>query len=266
MGWVIALSLIAVAAYIIIHTAAMALEMTGVSRDVARFQALSAFFGVGFTTSESELVVDHPARRRIIRDLIIIGNIGILSIIGSVVATLVNSDPEDVPGRMGLIVAVLIALYFVRRLRIINTVVDRIVRATLERSGVVRVLDYERLLGIRRGFSVSEVFIEPDSWLVDKTLMEAKLHDEGINVLAVLTRDGKYHATPNRDTRLRARQTIIAYGRDEAIHRLAARQGGESGHTEHEEAVRRHLKSLVDEAVNHGESATDENQTGTVSP
>ncbi len=40
--------------------------MTGLSWDAASFQSYSAFFGVGFTTREAELVVNHPIRRRII--------------------------------------------------------------------------------------------------------------------------------------------------------------------------------------------------------
>ena len=35
---------------------------TGTSSELARFQARSAFTGVGFTTSEAESVVLHPVR------------------------------------------------------------------------------------------------------------------------------------------------------------------------------------------------------------
>ncbi|MDZ4851234.1 MAG: hypothetical protein SGI77_18250 [Pirellulaceae bacterium] len=48
----------------------------------------SAFFGVGFTTREAELVVNHPVRRRIIRDLILAGNIGLTSSLATLVATM----------------------------------------------------------------------------------------------------------------------------------------------------------------------------------
>ena len=36
------------------HIATVALSLTGLSREVARFQARSAFTGVGFTTNEAE--------------------------------------------------------------------------------------------------------------------------------------------------------------------------------------------------------------------
>ena len=63
---VIALLVIALVSLLAVRVAATALMMTGLSWDTASFQAYSAFFGVGFTTKEAELVVNHPVRRRII--------------------------------------------------------------------------------------------------------------------------------------------------------------------------------------------------------
>src|SRR3954452_25540852 len=62
-----------------------ALVHTGLSREVARFQARSAFFGVGFTTTEAESVVNHPVRRRIVLWLVLLGNAGIVTVLASVV-------------------------------------------------------------------------------------------------------------------------------------------------------------------------------------
>ena len=51
---------------LITRIATEALTLTGLSRTSASFQARSAFTGAGFTTAESEAVVKHPVRRRII--------------------------------------------------------------------------------------------------------------------------------------------------------------------------------------------------------
>src|SRR2546423_8808168 len=61
----------------------VALTLTGMSREAAKFQARSAFFGVGFTTNEAEAVVAHPARRRIIMWLILLGNAGVITVVGT---------------------------------------------------------------------------------------------------------------------------------------------------------------------------------------
>ena len=68
---IIGLFVILILALMVIRIGAIALELTGLSTDVAAFQAQSAFSGVGFTTSESESIVNHPVRRKIIRTLIL---------------------------------------------------------------------------------------------------------------------------------------------------------------------------------------------------
>jgi Trk-type K+ transport system membrane component len=51
---------------LIVRAASIALMMTGMNQKRARFQALSAFTGTGFTTKEAESVMNHPLRRKII--------------------------------------------------------------------------------------------------------------------------------------------------------------------------------------------------------
>ena len=48
---------------LVTRVATIALVRTGLSRETARFQSLSAFSGSGFTTQETELVVNHPDGR-----------------------------------------------------------------------------------------------------------------------------------------------------------------------------------------------------------
>ena len=58
---------------------ALMFESTGLERRKARFQALSALTGTGFTTAEAALIVNHTRRRKITVWLIFIGNAGILA-------------------------------------------------------------------------------------------------------------------------------------------------------------------------------------------
>ena len=75
-----------------VRIATIALTLTGVSKPLAQFQARSAFTGCGFATSESEQVVNHPVRRRVIMLLMFVGPAGIVTTAGAVVAG---------PGRRG---------------------------------------------------------------------------------------------------------------------------------------------------------------------
>jgi len=56
----------------------IALEATGMERRRARFQALSALTGTGFTTREAEDIVGHPRRRLIASWLMFLGSVGII--------------------------------------------------------------------------------------------------------------------------------------------------------------------------------------------
>lgn len=57
---------VAVISLVITRIATLAFVLTGMSTEAARFQARSALTGTGFTTGESEAVVNHPVRRRIV--------------------------------------------------------------------------------------------------------------------------------------------------------------------------------------------------------
>jgi hypothetical protein len=70
---------------LVTRIATVAFTLTGLSHEAASFQPLSALCGVGFTTSESESVVNHPVRRRIVMLVVRLGNIGIINVISSLV-------------------------------------------------------------------------------------------------------------------------------------------------------------------------------------
>ena len=78
--------------FLVIRAASIALMMTGMSEKRAGFQALSAFTGTGFTTKEAEHVVNNPLRRRIISWLMILGNVGIVTVIIAATSSLVTSE------------------------------------------------------------------------------------------------------------------------------------------------------------------------------
>src|SRR4051812_27000345 len=73
------------------RVATVALALTGLSRDAARFQARSAFTGTGFTTQESEQVVMHPARRRVLEGLMLVRSIGVLTAVSSLVISFLDT-------------------------------------------------------------------------------------------------------------------------------------------------------------------------------
>ncbi len=94
------------------RVATTALTLTGMSREQARFQARSALTGAGFTTTESESIVTHPVRRRIVMLLMLTGSAGIVSVIGTIAIGAAQANAEDSVGSpvvalLGLVAGIL---------------------------------------------------------------------------------------------------------------------------------------------------------------
>ena len=77
--------IIIVVSILIVKIAAVALNLTGLDTKRAFFQALSAFTGTGFTTADSELIVNNDTRRKIVMVLMILGNAGLITVITTLV-------------------------------------------------------------------------------------------------------------------------------------------------------------------------------------
>ncbi len=218
MAPIIALLVISLVSLLAVRVGATALMMTGLSWDTASFQAYSAFFGVGFTTKEAEMVVNHPVRRRIIRDLILAGNVGLTSALATLVVTLLQTGSEGHSWlRLGWLVGGLLLLLFVSRLGWFQKQLDRVIHYTLERTGMVRVLDYELLLRIQHGYVVSEIDVLPGTYLAGRTLRDSRPWDRGVIILSI-TREGKLiPGLPGPSDMIEAGDVLTAYGKDKAI-------------------------------------------------
>jgi hypothetical protein len=96
---------------LIVRFASVVLRHTGLPDNVARFQSISAISGSGFTTSESEKILTHPQRRRVITWLMIIGNLGLASVAATLIVTFVGKDgnPAQIAIQAALILAAVAA-------------------------------------------------------------------------------------------------------------------------------------------------------------
>jgi len=216
------LLIIAVASLLVVRLGTTALVLTGLERDTSEFQAYSAFFGVGFTTRESEHVVNHPVRRRIVQHLILAGQVGLTSVIVPLVVTFVNiKSMRDGLEQLGLIAGSLIVLWFVINTSFVERLIDRSIKFALRRTGVLkRTLDHEIILRLHAGFAVSEVAVDGNSPLAGRALSDAGLAERGIVVLGITRDDGTYVGAPRPEAVLRSSDVLIVYGRDRDVRTL----------------------------------------------
>ena len=246
----ISLLLVILFSIVIVRIGAVALEMTGLSRDMASFQAQSAFSGTGFTTSESEHVVSHPVRRKIIRILIFIGNAGIVSAMATLLLTFMNQSQEAAALRAAWLAVGLFILYLFARSKMIDKGMRWLIKRALERFTSLKIYDYEQLLGLSKGYTIGEFVVKERSWLQNKKLRDLKIDEEGIIVLGIYRKIGEreeFIGAPHGDTMIKKEDRLICYGPEEAIRKLSCRLKGRGGDREHREAVKEEMKRRMEE-------------------
>lgn len=244
---------------IVVQVATVGLTMTGLSKDLAQFQALSAFTGSGFTTKESEEIVNHPLRRRIVMHLMLLGNAGIVIAISSLMLSFLgttDSGTTDSNGnwtsvwwyRLLVLTEGVLVLWIVANSQYVERATWRINQWALSRWGHIAVQDYTRLLRLSRSYVVWEMQVQDDNWLAGQTLGGSALSQEGILVLGIERANGDYVGAPRGRTLIEPGDQLIVYGQQVALDDLDKREPGMLGNIHHVMAVTRQLDVLEDES------------------
>jgi hypothetical protein len=220
---VLGLLIIIMLSVVVVRIGAIALEITGLSAEIASFQAQSAFSGVGFTTVESEAIVTHPVRRKIVRVLILLGSAGVTTSIATLVLTFVGQSGVNVAVRGVTLLCGLIFIFLFARSRHIYHIMKIIIMQALKRWTTLRIYDYEQLFGLGEGYALSRVIIKGDSRLKDKKIGELARELHNILILAiyrVIAGEKKLIGAPGGDTMLEEGDELICYAKEEVIAKL----------------------------------------------
>jgi K+/H+ antiporter YhaU regulatory subunit KhtT len=213
--------------------AAIALEHTGMERERARFQARSAFTGAGFTTSESEQVVKHPIRRKIIMTLLLLGNAGVVTAISSLIIGFTAQKDSGHRDEILILIIGILFLYLITRSRKLERVLDRVLTKIITKYSGLRPRSFARLMTVMDDYEVIEVSVEDNSWLCNSTLADLKLTAEGILVLGILSKNDEYDGVPRGSYRVQPEDKLIMYGRGDTIENVSKRRDKLQGKVEH---------------------------------
>jgi hypothetical protein len=250
MTAILTLLIVLALSLVVTRAATVALTATGMSREAARFQARSAFSGAGFTTAESESVVGHPVRRRIIMWLMLAGNAGIVAVMASVVLAAAAGSGDDVDSLVRVlgVVAGIGLIWWASRTRWVDQRITWLASAALRRWTSLDVHDYAALLHVGGEYIVTELRVEPESWLAGHTLASLSLRAEGVVVLGIEHPDGRYLGAPKGETSIDVGDVLVLYSRSETIAELDHRPPGQSGDAAHQAAVREQVARPAGEA------------------
>jgi hypothetical protein len=208
------------------QVAAGALIATGMPREIATFQARSAFSGAGFTTTEAENVVNHPVRRRIIATTMFVGNLGTPTLVVTVLVGFLAPGPGSTTERTLVTLAGLLCIGML----ILNRPIQHLLERFGQRVANSRLLPelehgYEELVALGDDFVVGAIRLAGEPGATYRSLRGLDAALPGLQVLGV-RQGNRYVGMSPADLELHAGDELIVHGRRRVVeaHSLAAEE------------------------------------------
>jgi hypothetical protein len=230
---ILSLLLVVALSLMLTRIATVALVHTGLAREAARFQARSAFTGVGFTTREAEDVVGHPVRRRIVMWLMLVGNVGIVTAVSTLLLSLGGMSAGSAGPPLVVLVVGLGALAFLGSSTWVDGHLCAGISWALRRFTDLDARDYARLLHLRDDYGVCELSVVRGDWFKGKSLEQAGVAREGVLVLGIECPGGEFVGAPASGVEIRTGDRLLLYGRTSRIAEIDRRSPGSEGESAH---------------------------------
>lgn len=222
----------AVATFVIVAAISMiftrfttgALIATGMPPEVAAFQSRSAFTGTGFTTVESESIVNQPQRRRIVATTMLVGNLGTPTLIVTVIIGLVGPGPGDTPERLLGSVAGLFVVLVLLSLPPVTRALVRVGENYARRRLLPAVGDdVVELYEFADGHLVAEIPVTTSPELGPRSLRGLDTALGELKLLGVRqeSNGGELLSEPPADLDLEAGDALVVFGPREVVAALA---------------------------------------------
>ena len=222
-------SVILILAFIVIYVIVIQIysvlfRITGLTKEKARFQAISLLTNSGFTTSESEIIVSDRVRRRIAIAAMINGY-AFSVIIVSLIINVILSLKEDIKDQALIIMMYAFGTFIVliiitqipifKRLfeKFIQSVATRVLKRNKNENIIIMLDNYGR-------DSMAEVYLNrvPD-YMVDIPLEEMKIKEKyHLNIL-MIKRNGKV-IDVNKDTLFKKGDHLVVFGSNSSINNV----------------------------------------------
>ena len=197
--------------FLFVRAASIALMMTGLEKHKAKFQALSAFSGTGFTTKEAELIVNHPVRRKITRWLMIMGNAGIVTVIVTATSSFTTSAGYQLPLNIFLLIIGIFFIYKLASSRGFGRKWENFIEKKLIKSSGFEESTTEDLLHFIEGYGLVKKIISEKSPMIGLSIAKLELNKKGILVLGI-EREKSWIPTPKPSEILKDYDRLIVYG------------------------------------------------------
>lgn len=183
---------------------------TGLAYDKARFQVISMLTSVGYTTRESEHILNHKRRRKIASWVMILGYVGNVTFVSFLITLIVSGK---IPETIIIIIGIgAIIIFSMKNNKIINFI-DKGIYFIIKRKIFGGMYVRYKTLFEGKEYCIYTIIMEKNNFLIGKTLMESRLmRDYEIQVLMV-ERKGHQINCPKPTYVFQDGDEITIYGR-----------------------------------------------------
>ncbi len=184
MGLILTFLMFGTIFLVVVNICSILLRLTGMPIKKARFQVVSLLTSTGFTTRESEMIVQHPVRRKIASWLMVVSYVSTATFISFFVTMI--SDTVTGIGFFVVIAALITTNLILRRTKTIENLELKLENMVLK-SKIWEKLNSENLTLITntRGYGIYQIYLPKDSKIIGKSILESGLKDLEIEVLNI---------------------------------------------------------------------------------
>lgn len=200
----------------IINFFSILFRMTGLTKGKTTFQVISLFTGAGFTTSESEIIVNENTRRKIAMACMITGNVFsviIVSLIVNLLSSLTLYDSDTTFIYIGIAFVVFVVVFFFFRIPFVKKFIAKFIEFFVIKLFTKNKNDnFLTLLDNYGDNAIVEVYINrmPED-LKGKSIFESKLKAKAnINILMIRRKGRVINVT--KDTMIQEKDEIVVFG------------------------------------------------------
>lgn len=205
--------------------------ITGLKHSVAKFQVFSLFFAIGYTSAESELIMNDKLRRKIAICCMVFGatlNTILAALLISIISNLNFSSNSGntylIRILITLIIGVIIfvATCLITKIKFLRDRTYNLLKAILYKKTVRgNIISAGDIIHDKHLVSVKLYRIPSD--LVGKKLSETYLTKDGVIILSVLDPNGDV-IKPNSDFTFKVGQTLEMYGSYKTIYNIFSKK------------------------------------------
>lgn len=188
--------------------------------DKAKFQVISLVTSTGFTTKESEIVTQHPVRRKIASWLMIFSYLSTAILISFIlrIITIQITDAKSLSLVVGCILGSMLLTLFSLRMSLPDKIEHSIEKLILK-SKRWENIHQNSLTNIlqKKGYGIYEIYIGKNNFLVGKSIIESGLKSFEIQILNIDQGDQLMHF-PSPHYIFQVTDRITVYGNIDNIH------------------------------------------------